>query len=181
MVADETGSEVLDGSTGREHELHVGLLHHDIARTMYNSIVHRHLVAVVVGKSAVAGILLVGPCHVPADLGVGSVLLHIANEVVEVAVGESILHTGILTHLLQGDIVPVLILQGTLDALVAGHFLLGLPVHLVLIVLTVATEILLGVVGMLPEAATTPIEVCNDDVLITGCLGNVVDPLLGIL
>ena len=110
-VAQISGACILYGRTGRHHKCQFRMRLHGIPDCPANAVVHHLLTIAIVGKAAMGAFARIGPRLVETirGIGIGLQALSILYKMGKVRL-ESAGQTRLLTHLLEGDILPGLVL-----------------------------------------------------------------------
>ena len=155
----------LYGGSGRDRNSNSLFAGH-FAHGFDDLMIHLGLVVVVMGKSRMVGVAGIGPNLMDGktDIGIGCMGFQVLQQIIQiglVCVGQ----TGQLTHLLNGNVVPRLVLQGFLEG--GSRSIGGRTFHILAVV--VGRLFVFQVIPVSFQGASPDIEIADDESQ-AGCL-----------
>ena len=161
-IPDIAGSHILYRRAGGNDEINPGVGQNLLLHGRGNGVIHGCLIAVITWEIAVVAAGLIRPGHVPPEFGVriGLFLLHIVDQVVEIAV-VGVGHAAETANLLQRDVVPVLVL----DTIFHCGLRPGVPASVSILAVVIGRLVSRSVRPVRGKAATADIQIAEDDLL----------------
>ena len=162
------GAQILDSGAGRDNAGQTGAGQHHVLHRGGDGLVHGHLVLVIIEEGLVLAVLLIGPGHMPINLGLRGLLLNQVQRGLQIAVilGQA----GTAADLLDGDHVPTSLAKGGVG--VGGGNLIPIAVGVQIEI--VGGLVALQVVVVHIQGTAADIQIAQGDVGVAGIGKNIV-------
>ena len=158
-VSQQRGTGVLYRRAVGNDQIEIAVGDDLVLHSRHDGVVHGHLILAIGGECAVGRVLLIGPGHVPDQLGIGAGL-HIGDQIRQIIVVAAF-HTADRAALLHGYIVPSAAFQSGADFVAAGRS----PGAIIVVVISILAKISGCVFRVGFQCAAADVEIADGDFL----------------